>query len=498
MLYQQLVGRNARCQPERPALSDASRRLTYAELDRRTGRLAAMLHDRGFQPGDRLGIHLLNCIEYLELIYTCARTGIVAVPLNTRYAAAELDEVLEDCRPKGLIRHAALPAPSQHVPWIHVIDDMPLEESDSASPEIFYGPDETFGLFYTSGTTGRAKGVMLTHANLLCNAHHCAYTEANKGLANYLHVAPMFHIADFTGTIVAALRGGHQTAVPRFEPGQLFEAIQRDRVTGTIMVPTMINAMTLDPRLEQYDLSSWQTILYGGSPIAPEILERTRAKLPGIGLYQAYGMTETSPVITILDNESHSGRRLASCGRPAQGVDVSIQDFAGNPVPRGETGEVCTRGPHVMKGYWNRPDDTAQALRGGWMHTGDVAWEDEEGYLYIVDRLKDMIVSGGENVYSAEVEAALYAHPAVREAAVFGIPDEKWGELVTAAVSLKAGQGATADELAQHCRGLLAGYKVPRHIEFIDGELPKSGAGKILKRKLREPFWQGRDRRVSG
>lgn len=498
MLYQQLVGRHVRFDPNRVALSDASRRLTYADLDCRTARIAAALFDRGFRPGDRLAIHLLNCIEYLELIYACMRMGIVAVPLNTRYAAPELDEVLADCEPRGLIRHAALPAPSLALPWIHVLDDAPLEESGRPSPEPAYAPDAVCGLFYTSGTTGRAKGVMLTHQNLLANAHHCSYGIPPNSFTAYLHAAPMFHIADFTGTVLAALQGGHQLAIPRFDPGLLLETIEHHRVTSTILVPTMINAVTLDARLADHDLSSWKAILYGGSPIAPEILQRTRAKLPHVRLSQVYGMTETSPAITMLDDEAHTPERLSSCGRPVPGIEVSILDLQGNPTPRGEPGEICTRGPHVMSGYWRRPDDTAHALRGGWLHTGDVAWEDHEGFLYIVDRLKDMIVTGGENVYSAEVEAALYSHPAVREAAVFGIPDDRWGELVRAAICLRPGLSATAEDLMEHCRGRLAGYKVPRRIEFIEGELPKSGAGKILKRQLREPFWAGRERRVSG
>jgi long-chain acyl-CoA synthetase len=300
--------------------------------------------------------------------------------------------------------------------------------------------------------------------------------------------------------LIAAAKGVAQVTLPRFEPQLLCETIAQHRVTTTVMIPTMINLLTQWPEIGRFDLSSLRYLLYGGSPIAPEVIRRTREKLPGCALGQGYGLTETSPLLTTLDDVDHTGQRLLSCGRPVLGVELAILDAEGLPAPAGAPGEIVARGENVMRGYWRQPEATRDAFvggeTGGWFRTGDIAYQDEDGFVYHVDRSKDMIVTGGENVYSSEVEAAIYSHPDVKEAAVIGVPDPKWGELVMACVALKDGAALTAEELIAHCRTRLAGYKVPRRIEFIAGELPKSGSNKILKRKLREPYWQGVERRV--
>jgi long-chain acyl-CoA synthetase len=284
------------------------------------------------------------------------------------------------------------------------------------------------------------------------------------------------------------------------------ETIQRERVTHCVLVPTMINALIQVPTIGEYDLTSWQLVIYGASPIAPEVLRKAMRLLP-CDFIQAYGMTEAAPALTVLSSADHramvraepgspAARRLTSCGQPIVGVDVRVVNATGKEVAPGEIGEVVARGPNVMKGYWNKAAETAYGLRDGWLHTGDLATVDERNYIYIVDRLKDMIISGGENVYSTEVEAAIYAHPAVLEAAVIGVPDPTWGERVHAVVVLKPSHAATDEDIVEVCRLRIAGYKVPRSVEFVEA-LPKSGAGKILKRALRDPYWQDQQRRVS-
>ncbi|MCC6363988.1 MAG: AMP-binding protein [Bryobacterales bacterium] len=496
MLYGVTLARAARCFASSPAIASDAGSLTYAGLRERVDRLAAQFLSKGLKPGDRLGMLLLNCPEFIEIILACARTGIIAVPLNTRYARAEVDAVAADCEPRAMIRHSALPEPSQRAEWEVVLDQEPLEGSDGELPAPFHEPDAVFGLFYTSGTTGRAKGVMLTHRNLLANTMACLPVFQMTPGSCYLHAAPMFHLADFPGMLLALASGACQTTIPRFDAEAFCSTVARHRASVTVLIPTMINFLTLYPRLGNYDLSSLELMLYGGSPIAPEVLKRAREKFPGTKFMQGYGMTEASPILTLLLDEHHAPERMLSCGRPPFGVEVKVVRPDGETADLGEAGEIAGRGANVMKGYWNQPEATAQAIRNGWLHTGDIGMQDEEGFFYLVDRSKDMIVTGGENVYSTEVEAALYAHPAVREAAVIGIPDPQWGELVTACVVLKDDAALTDKDLMEFCRERLANYKIPRRVVFYSGELPKSGTGKILKRALREPFWEGRARRV--
>lgn len=486
MLYSLTLQHAARYYSQQPALSSDSGIVPYAQLVMRVERIAGELYGRGLRAGDRLAILLLNSPEFIEITLACARLGVIVVPLNTRYAVPEIDACLNDCEPKGILRHSTLPAPGVKLPWDAVIDESPLEGSDVSLPPVFYDPHAVFGLFYTSGTTGRAKGVMLTHESLLANIHHCRAALGMKAGDCWLHAAPMFHLADFPCVLSAMAEGACQATIPRFELAGFCHAVQKHGVTHTVLIPTMVNFLTLYPELSNYDLSSLTTILYGGSPIAPEVLKRARQKFPRAKFYQGYGLTEASPVLTVLNDEHHVGDKLTSCGLPPFGVELKVT----------ESGEIAARGLNIMKGYWNQPEATAAAIRDGWLYTGDVGHQDEDGFFYIVDRAKDMVVTGGENVYSTEVEAAIYAHASVKEAAVIGIPDEHWGELVTACVVVKDGATLTADELMAHCRGQLANYKIPRRVEFYEGELPKSGTGKILKRTLREPFWKGKARGV--
>ncbi|PYL73493.1 MAG: fatty-acid--CoA ligase, partial [Verrucomicrobia bacterium] len=328
------------------------------------------------------------------------------------------------------------------------------------------------------------KGVEMRHSNILENVYHTNFWFPLEEGAVHLHAAPIFHIADFPFMFAAPAFGATQVTVPKFNPQTFCDAVQSERVTHTVLVPTMINMLTLFPDLKNYDLTSLKHLGYGGSPMAPELVHRTRQVLPNVKL------------TGLLDHE-HTEDKLTSCGRPCLGIDVHVVDPTGKEVETGQTGELVARGANIMRSYWNKPEETKLAFRNGFFRTGDIGYQDANGYFYILDRLKDMIVTGGENVYSGEVEAVIYTHPAVREVAVFGIPDPKWGELVMACVVLKPGKILNADELIAYCRRSLANYKVPRRVEFSDTELPKSGSGKILKRVLRDRFWIHQERAVS-
>jgi long-chain acyl-CoA synthetase len=496
MIHTHSLGRAARYYPERTALASAGTRSTFRELHDRVAGIAGSLCRRGFGVGDRLALLLPNEPDYIELVYTCAWLGLIAVPLNTRLSAMEIDRVLADASPRGLIRHSSLPAPKARLAWQLVLDQEPLEVNGDSYPGDFYDPEAVLALIYTSGTTGRPKGVMVTHANVLTNIHDFNYWMPYREGGVYLHAAPIFHIADFPAMFAAPAFGACQVTIPKFSPQSFCETVERERVTHTILVPTMINLLMQFPELKQYGLSSLEVLAYGGSPMAPELIHRTREMLPNLKLVQVYGLSETG-FLTGLQDHEHTEERRKSCGRPSPGIDVRVLDESGKQVEAGRHGELVARGANVMRGYWNNAEETALAFRDGLFRTGDIGYQDAAGYLYILDRLKDMIVTGGENVYCGEVEAVIYEHPAVREAAVFGIPDPQWGELVMACVVLKPDKALSGDDLIIHCRRSLANYKIPRRVEFSATELPKSGSGKILKRILRERFWANQERSVS-
>jgi long-chain acyl-CoA synthetase len=311
----------------------------------------------------------------------------------------------------------------------------------------------------------------------------------------YLHAAPIFHILDLPFMFAAPAMGACQVTIPKFSPQNFCETVEREHVSHTVLVPTMINLLTQFADVRKYDLTSLRHLAYGGSPMAPELIHRTREVLPDLKLVQGYGLSETGFLTGLRDHE-HTEDRLMSCGRTCPGIEVLVVDESGKEVEAGRPGELVARGANVMRGYWNNSQETGRAFRDGMFRTGDVGYRDADGYFYILDRSKDMIVTGGENVYSGEVEAVIYEHPAILEAAVFGIPDQQWSELVMACVVLKPGKTLSADDLIAHCRRSLANYKVPRRVEFSQTELPKSGSGKILKRILRERFWAPQKRVV--
>jgi len=487
MIHAHSLGRAVRYYAGQTAFASTTARLTFRELHDRVAGIAATLSGHGFQGGDRLAMLLPNQHDYLELVYACAWLGVIAVPVNVRLSETEIDHVIGDASPRGLIRHSSLPAPTVKPSWELVLDREPLEVHSDRHPEPVYNPEATLALVYTSGTTGHPKGVVLTHANILANLDHLNYWMPYREGSVHLHAAPIFHIMDFPFMFAAPAFGACQVTMPKFSPQSFCETVERERVSQSVLVPTMINMLIQFDKLENYDLSSLETLAYGGSPMAPELIRRTREFLPNLKLLQGYGLSETG-FLTGLKDLEHTDDRLTSCGRTCPGIDLRVVDESGKELEAGSHGELVARGANVMRGYWSNAQETEQTFRDGFFRTGDVGYRDQNGYFYILDRIKDMIVTGGENVYSGEVEAVIYQHPAVLEAAVFGIPDSQWGELVAACVVRKPDKSLNKDELIAHCRKFLANYKIPRRTELSDAELPKSGSGKIVKRFLRERF----------
>jgi long-chain acyl-CoA synthetase len=496
-----------RAGPGRTAVVCGGETVDYRTLHDRATRLASGLRDLGVQRGDRVAVLALNCHRYLEAYLGIPSGGMVVVPLNTRLAEAELRAILRDAEVGVLItdRRASelgdLTAEVEHVVELpHGYDELVAGAAEPAErAELGAGVDETdlAALFYTGGTTGRPKGVMLTHRNLVANAFHkaaaCRFVREDVLLA----AGPLFHVAGTAPLLSLAWLTAAVVMLPRFDPAQALDLIERHGVTATLPVPTMVAAMVDEQRARPRDVSSLRLLGHAGSPIATEVVRRAHATFPRAELAHFYGATETAPIVSCLPHEERElgGPRQGSCGQPVPGVAVRVVGSDGRVLGAGEVGEVAVRGPNVMAGYWRNPEATAAALVDGWYRTGDLGYQDDEAHLFLVDRLKDMIVSGGENVYSVEVEDVLARHPAVLEAAVFGIPDERWGEAVHAVVTVRPDAGAPPDpaELERLCRTEIAGYKVPKRIEIRTEPLPKSGPGKILKRALRAPYWEGRD-----
>lgn len=501
--------------------SDTPRRRTWGEFAERVARLAGALQGLGLETDGRIAVLAFNSDAYLETFFAVQWAGGILVPLNVRLAPPELVYMLNDAGASILVVDttfaAMLPKLLPDAPGIqHVIvmgegaDDLPADAlqyedliaSSEPIPDAERGKDDVAGIFYTGGTTGLPKGVMLTHTNLISNATSALLNMIDGTPWTYLHSAPMFHIADAQWMIGVTMMAGTHVFVPKFDPENMLKVIQDYKITQCALVPTMVNMLLNVSNFDQYDVSSLRAMNYGGSPMAPALIARTRKAFPTCGLFQGYGQTETSPNVSMLVDKYHDpdgpyADKIESAGQPMLTVEIKIVDGGDNALPVGAVGEVAVRGPNIMKGYWNKPDDSAYALRNGWMHTGDMGFVDADGFLYIVDRLKDMIISGGENVYSAEVEAAIYQHPAVAMCAVIGIPDEKWGEAVHAVVALRDGARLNEAELLAHCRQFIAGYKCPRSAEISDQPLPMTGTGKILKRALRERYWAEKTRAVN-
>jgi long-chain acyl-CoA synthetase len=468
--------------------------LTYADLDERSARLAALLREQGLEQGDRVGVMLPNVLEFPIAYYGVLRAGGVVVPMNVLLKRREIAFYLEDSGAKLLLA------------W-HGFGDEARDGAADAGAELIEVEPEAFAallgdrepsvelaetekgdtavILYTSGTTGKPKGAELTHFNLSRNAEIAAETTCEvKGGDVVLGSLPLFHSFGQTVSMNASLRvGATLTLLPKFDPGEALEIMQRDGVTHFYGVPTMYGALLHHPGREDYDVSSLRICITGGASMPVEVL-RGFEEAFGCELLEGYGLSETSPV----SSTNHPGRprKPGSIGTPLREVEMKVVDENDEEVPQGEVGEIVIRGHNVMKGYWQRPDATEEAMRGGWFHTGDMARVDEDGYFFIVDRKKDLIIRGGYNVYPREVEEVLYEHPKIREAAVLGVPHDQWGEEIGAAVVLHEGEELAPEEVSEYVKERIAAYKYPRIVWFLD-DLPKGPTGKILKREIEVP-----------
>lgn len=506
---------HARERPEKTAIHFDGRPISYAELDLRANRVAQGLLAAGVPAQGRVAILAKNDPAFFELWFGAAKANTVLVPVNFRLAAPEVAYVVNDAQAELLFVGVdfypvveAIEGELKTVREIIAIDGGHPAWPDYASwrarqkaedPQRPIAPGDVAIQMYTSGTTGHPKGAQLSHANLL--------TLLPAALAQWgnwhdrdvnLVCMPLFHIGGSGWALVGLYRGIENVLTRDFEPAAILRIIAQYRVSKVLFVPAMMLFLLQAPQSRDTDFSSLELIVYGASP-APLDLLRNAVKVFRCGLAQVYGLTETTGAITYLppeDHGEHAVERMKSCGKPMDGVEIRIVDAAGKALPPGEVGEVICRTPQIMLGYWNLPEATTRSIRDGWFSTGDAGYLDKDGYLYIHDRVKDMIVSGGENIYPAEVESALFGHPAIADVAVIGVPDEQWGEAVKAIVVKKPGTSASAKEIIDFARERIAGYKVPRSVDFVEA-LPRNPSGKILKRELRKPYWVGRERQVN-
>ncbi|MEJ6011162.1 AMP-binding protein [Novosphingobium aquae] len=488
---------------------------TWGDTLDRAARIAGGLLALGVEEGDRVGILSANSDDYLALYLAVPWAGAVLVPLNCRWSEAENRFAIEDCRPRAIFvsddfadANAAMLAEekvealislgSPRGGWHTLAELLAREPIDAA----FRGGDDLFAIFYTGGTTGRSKGVMLSHDGFVANCQSMRelglFPQGCRGLV----VPPLFHLAAAAVLTMTMLAGGTAVIGKGFEPAATLDLINQAGVTDALLIPTMIQMMLDAPGFDAAKLKQVKSILYGASPMQEATLDRIMAAAPHVDFVQLYGMTEVSCSATMLGADYHKGEHRAAgrhrgAGKPISIAEIGIADDAGNLLPTGEVGEILIRGRGVMLGYWNQPELTAEALRGGWMYTGDGGRLDDHGILYVVDRIKDMIVSGGENVFSAEVESVLALHPAVAQVAVIGVPDARWGERVHAVILPRAGAALSENEVVAHCRERIADYKCPRSVEFRNEPLPLSAAGKVLKAELRKTYWEGQSRNVA-
>jgi O-succinylbenzoate-CoA ligase len=491
----QMLGHRARRHPERLALVDATRgqRYTYQELDRRANRIAGGLARLGVQPGDRVAILMPNGIEFVESYFAVARLGAVSVPLNVRLAPPELDFILRDAGVETLLYHgehdetvAALRDGGlelRHLVGVGDRYDQLRESGSEAEPTAFAGGEDPLFIMYTSGTTGRPKGAVHTHASFLSASTAvnltCDIREGDRELV----VLPLFHIGALLPLTWELQRGGTAVVLRSFDADLAIRVLESERITTGLVVPTIFQTLLDHPKFDSIDHSSLRSIVVGGAPVPPPLARRS--KEAGITALQDYGSTEAA-VVTIASEDEFLAKPM-SAGRPLIGTEVRILDNDGRELPTGDVGEIVARGSHLMAGYWRRPDATAAALRDGWFHTGDLGSLDQAGCLFVRDRKNDLIISGGENIYPAEIERVLAEWPRLREAAVIGQPSAKWGESPVAVIVPQPGPPITADELIDFCRGRLAGYKIPREVVVLDS-LPRTPTGKVQKHLLRLRF----------
>lgn len=508
LLLGEVIARNARKFPGNEVLIFGERRITCRELDERVNRLANAMLSMGIRTGDKVGVLLLNCPEVVEIFFAAAKIGVVNVPINVRLSPSEISYILNNSDTKLLFAGKNfLPVVEKikndlpllkEVVIVHRIEEGPfrnyeplLTAGSPIRPEVWLSDEEDAFIIYTSGTTGKAKGAILSHKNLMAqcmaliaesNASTRRRADLPVGQTIYLSIVPMFHVAGITTTIRNILTAS-PTVVKDFDPAGLLATIEKERITSLFLAPAMWIMVMSHPDFKKYDVSSLVTASYGAAPTPNSVKERILEAFPNASIMEAFGQTEMSPSVTIMKNQD-ALRKEGSVGQALFNVEIRVVDDDMNDVPIGTVGEAVYRGASMFKGYYKNIEANKEAFKGGWFHSGDLVRQDEDGFLYVVDRKKDMIVSGGENIYSAEVEAILYRHPAILEAAVIGVPDPKWGESVMAFVVLRAGKEATAEEIIKFCEENMARFKRPKHVEFIQA-LPRNAAGKVMKLELR-------------
>lgn len=514
-----MIRRAAQINPNGIATIFEERQQSWSEMLDRVARLAGALQALGMKPGDRVALLSLNSDRFIEYYFAVVWGGGAMMPMNIRWAAAECAYALNDAGAEILIVDDAFKGLGDQikpqVPGLHTL----IYAGDAATPDgmVNYeeiltaatpaadagrAGDDLAGVFYTGGTTGFPKGVMLSHTNFfvggVSNAHEINMQEGTV----YLHAAPMFHIADLVFFSATTFMGGTHVVIPMFTPDGTLAAIEKHRPSQILLVPVMLQMVLQSDKFAQTDVSSLKEITYGASPITEAVLIQAFKAFPNASFIQAFGQTELSPIATVLPADYHvlegpKSGKLRSAGRPTRICEIRIVDEYHAEVARGDVGQIAVKGPNAMLGYWNKPEATAETIIDGWVMTGDAGYIDEDGFIFLMDRVKDMIVSGGENVYSAEVENALGQHPDIATSAVIGIPSEQWGESVHAIVILHPGAELSAEDVQAFCHTLIAGYKCPRSVEFRTDPFPLSGANKVLKTELRKPFWEGSDRQIS-
>jgi fatty-acyl-CoA synthase len=511
--------------PQKQAIVCGEKRWTYQEFCNRINRLSHGLNGFGVRKDDKVAILHPNCHTFLEAYYAIPQIGAISVPINYRLSPGEIAFILQDSESKILIADSMFKNQVdpireeirgiERILWtggLQELDDSidlnyeeVMQQSDfGVLPDLSMSSEDVAQIYYTSGTTGRPKGVMLSHQNVTT---HALGTIAEIHLTDrdvWIHVAPLFHLADAWATWAVTWVGGTHVLVREFDAKVVLETIEKEKVTLTNLIPTMLNLMVNHPEVGRFDYSSLRVLLSGGAPIAPEVVRKIIETF-NCDYIQTYGMTETSPYLTLSILKEHLKklsdedqlRFKSKTGREFIGVELKVVDEQGKEIKKDEkeVGEIIVKGDIVTKGYWKLPEETKKSIKEGWLYTGDMAVIDGEGYVTIVDRKKDMILTGGENVYSTEVENVLYMHPAILECAVIGIPNQKWGEAVKGFVVLKSGQKATEQEIIQFCKERIAHYKAPKSIDFI-GALPRTGSGKIHKKDLRDKYWEGYEKKV--
>jgi len=496
----ELLDWHARKRPEKVALQAGSTSVGYGALLQRVERLSAQLIEEGLQAGDRIALLCKNDLAFCELMMAASRTGIVLVPLNFRLALPEIEFILQDSGARLLFAGTqfvdsarAVQAKSETCTAVVEVTADGLyggwaRSSSRHSPDP-RNRDAILFQMYTSGTTGNPKGALISQRNVLAlMANGCRELGPFDETSRSLVCMPLFHVAGSAWLFFGIAAGCRNALVVDIDPAAILDQIQRNGISCTLMVPTVIQMVTAEAESRGTTISGLTTLCFGASPMPAELLKRAKRVFPDTDFIHVYGMTETTCMFTSLDPaELRANRRLESCGKPFPDAEMKIVDPDGAEVPVGVVGEIICRTPQLMAGYWNRPEATARAIRDGWYHTGDAGYLDEEGFLYIRDRIKDLVITGGENVYPAEVENAVLAHPGVADVAVIGVPDERWGEIVLAAIVVKDGHSVEDDELRKTVRARLAGFKVPKRIERVKA-LPRNGAGKVTKEVLRARF----------